>query len=195
MIWGVTRTIWEHIISIALIAHGSGIVNKGPTTGGRNYSKSGCCKLAPKFIGPTSSVFSHVAIISGEERGNWSIHWQRVLLLAMNAATVATGMRANGTIFYSFSLGHFAVIWNAGEWMMLQGCTSIFMRLDAVVWKCQVHCILQLSALPVSRISQIFFLQPFFFSNHVHESKRQREKKRWCLPEQTAGTSIPRVNS
>lgn len=143
-------------------AHGSGTVNKGPTTGGSNYSKLGCYKLAPKFIGPTSSIFSHTAIISGEERGNWSIHWQHVLLLAMNAATVAIGMRAKGTIFYSFSLGHFAVIWNASEWMMLQECTSIFMRLDAVVWKCQVHCILQLFALLVSRISQIFFCSHFF---------------------------------
>lgn len=95
----------------------------------------------------------------------------------MNTATVATGMRAQRDYILFIQLGPFCChMEGLGKDDGMES-TSIFMRLDAVVWECQVHCILQIFALLGSRISQIFFLQPFFFPNHVHESKQPRGKK------------------
>lgn len=73
--------------------------------------------------------------------------------------------------------------------------TSIFMRLDAVVWKCQAHCILQLSALPVFRIDQIlFFCSHFPTSQTMPVSANHRGEKKCCPFEQTADPSISEVN-
>lgn len=134
---------------------------RGPTIEVSNYWKLGCYKLPPKFISPTSSAFARFSYSWG---GTWKlVHvlMACVLLVAMNGATVATGMWAkrNYILFIQFVL--FCCNMEClGR--MLQECTSIFMRLDAVLWKCQAHCIiLQLFALPVSRISQILF-----FCNH-----------------------------
>lgn len=67
----------------------------------------------------------------------------------------------------------------------LQERTSIFTRLDAVVWKCRVHCILQRFALPGFGITQIVFLQPFPPSQTMPVSTNHRGKKGCCPFEQT----------
>lgn len=62
----------------------------------------------------------------------------------MNTATVATGMRAQRDYILFIQLGPFCCHMEGLGMDDAMECTSIFMRLDAVVWECQVHCILQI---------------------------------------------------
>lgn len=79
----------------------------------------------------------------------------------------------------------------------LQERTSIFMRPDAVVWKCRVHCILQHFALPVFGIAQIIFPAAIFFpfTNHACKRKPQREEVGAVSLSKLWNPSIAEVNS